>query len=273
MEVTSLYVYPVKSLRGHAVSEAEIDELGIVGDRRFLVVGPTGECLTQRTIPAMATVDATLSGPNLTLAVAGGSSLVVSARPDPQAPLRPVKVWSSEGLMAEDCGPEAKAWLTAVLGTEAALVRIGTAFLRPVKPSKAKPGDRVAFTDAYPFMVISEASLSDLNDRLVAAGEEAVPMERFRPTLVIRGAKAFEEDTWSTLSIGTIQLRAAGPCARCIMTTTDHRTGERFHEPLKTLSRYRRDPQQTTAINFGQNLIHETKHGSIRVGDPVRVSG
>lgn len=271
MHVASLFIYPVKSLRGHAVSEVEIDGLGVVGDRRFLVVDETGKFLTQRSVAAMARVDATYAQGRLALSMDGRPSLTVSTAPDPEAPRRSVKVWSSEGLIAEDCGAEAKAWLTSALGIDASLVRIGPDFSRPVKPSKAKPGDQLAFADGYPFMVTTEASLGDLNDRLVARGEEAIPMERFRPTLVVGGASAFAEDTWTHLSIGPIRLRAAGPCARCIVTTTDHRTGERFHEPLKTLASYRRDPKEPTAINFGQNLIHETKLGRIRVGDPVSI--
>lgn len=267
--VTGLFIHPVKSLRGVAVPAAEVDALGFVGDRRFLVIDPTGRFLTQRTQPRMALVDAMLSADTLTLSAAGAGSVTVPRASDPAAPRRTVSVWKSEGLLAEDCGDVAAHWLGAILGQEVRLVRLGPDFHRPVKPSKARPGDVVSFADAYPFLVISEASLRDLNDRLAARGEEPVPMNRFRPNLVIDGCAPFAEDTWPRFAINGVAFRAGGPCARCIVTTTDQLTGERGKEPLRTLATYRRDAQDPTDVNFGQNLIHETKAGTIRVGDEV----
>ena len=269
MDVVSLHLYPVKSLRGLSVSEVTIDALGIVGDRRFLVINAAGVGLTQRTHPQMATIDAHLSAADLILSRTHRGAVRVPLQPQPEATVRATKIFSTEGLMAEDCGEEPAQWLSEAMGEPCRLVRIGPAFSRPLKPSKAVPGDVIAYTDAYPFMVVSEASLMDLNDRLVGQGEAALPIERFRPSLVIRGAKPFEEDTWTSVQIGPIRFRAGGPCARCLVTTTDHRTGVRGHEPLRTLARYRRDAQEQTKINFGQNLIHETKAGTIRLGDRV----
>ena len=118
-------------------------------------------------------------------------------------------------------------------------------------------------------LAIGEASLADLNDRLIARGEDALPINRFRPNLVIAGSPAFAEDTWTRFRVGDITFRTAGPCARCIVTTTDQQTAERGKEPLRTLATYRRDPADPTDVNFGQNLIHETKTGAFRVGDEV----
>ena len=133
----------------------------------------------------------------------------------------------------------------------------------------AKPDDAVAFPDAVSFLILSEASLGELNDRLVTQGEEAVPMNRFRPNLVISGATPFAEDTWPRLRIGEIAFRAAGPCLRCQVPTIDQLTAERGKEPIRTLATYRRSPADATDVIFGQNLIHETKSGTIRVGDSV----
>lgn len=270
LRVTGLFIYPVKSLRGFAVPSAEIDTLGLVGDRRFLVVDPTGKFLTQRTHPRMALIATALSATALTLSTDDGRApLHVPRASNPSAPLLPVSVWKSEGLLAEDCGDETSAWLSDFLKIPVRLVRAGGKYHRPVKPIAAKPGDVVSFADAHPFLLISEASLTDLNDRLVEKTEDALPMDRFRPNIVVAGCGAFAEDTWPHVRVGEILFRNSGPCARCIMTTTDQLTGERGKEPLRTLASYRRDATDPTDVNFGINLNHETKHGTVRVGDLV----
>jgi uncharacterized protein YcbX len=269
VQLTGLFIYPVKSLRGFSVRESAIDNLGILGDRRFLVVDTDGRQLTQRQLPRMALIETELVRNELVLRAPNALPLHVPIAA-PKTSLRTVSVWKSENLQAEDCGGDAARWLSAFLGTQCQLVRIGPAFRRPIlDPQRAQPNDVVSFVDAYPFLVISEASLCDLNDRLVARGEESLPMNRFRPSLVISGCSAFAEDSWSRLLIGSITFRAGGACSRCIVTTTDQVTGERSVEPLRTLASYRRDPIDTTAINFGQNLIHETKSGTLRLGDLV----
>lgn len=271
-QVSGLFLYPVKSLGGIAVPAAELDALGLVGDRRFLVVDPAGRFLTQRTLPRMALIGTALTADCLVLRHADAAPLSVSLAPDSGATLLRVSVWGSEGLAAEDCGEAPARWLEARLGVACRLVRIGPAFHRPIlKSGSARPGDAVTFADAYPLLALGEASLADLNDRLVAAGEEPVPMDRFRPNLVLSGCPAYAEDTWPTFRIGSALFRAGGPCARCIMTTTDQQTGARGPEPLRTLARYRRDAAKPSDVNFGQNVIHETKTGRIRVGDTVSV--
>jgi uncharacterized protein len=272
MHVSGLFIYPVKSLRGFAVQSAIADELGFVGDRRFLVVDPSGRLLTQRALPAMARVTATLTESSLILSADGVGEIHVALRaPAGSAAIRLVSVWKSEGLRAEDCGDESARWLSDFLRAECRLVRIGAEFRRPVLKAAAQPGDLVTFADAVPFLIQSEASLADLNDRLVAQHEEPAPMDRFRPNIVIAGCAAYAEDTWPRIRIGAMVLRPAGPCTRCAVTTTDQMTGDRYKEPLRTLSLYRRDPKEPTAVNFGQNYIHETKSGTIRVGDTVEV--
>ncbi len=273
MVLRGIHVHPVKSLGGCAVAEAEVDALGLVGDRRFLVVDPEGRFLTQRTLPRMALIATRLDAATLTLTAAGAGSVEVPRAPDPAAPLVAVTVWKSEGLLAEDCGSAAAAWLGRLLGAACRLVRIGPAFRRPVRrvPGGLDGTPLVGFADAYPFLLASEASRADLNDRLVARGEEPLGWDRFRANLIIEGCAAFAEDTWPHLRIGAIEFRAAGPCARCAVTTTDQATGERGVEPLRTLATYRRDPRSPEDVNFGQNLIHLTVGGRLRVGDAVVV--
>jgi uncharacterized protein YcbX len=272
MHLAGLWIYPVKSLRGCAVDSASVDDLGLSGDRRFLVVDNAGRFLTQRTLPRMALIETALDADRLTLRAKGHPPLRVHRQADPTAPVRTVCIWSSEGLQAEDCGDEPADWLRSYLGTEARLVRIGARFDRPMrKPGKSRPEDRVAFTDAYPLLAVGEASLSTLNDRLIARGEEPVPMDRFRPNLIIAGSAPHAEDGWRRFQVGKVIFRAGGDCVRCVVTTTDQATGERGPEPLRTLADYRRDPDDAGRITFGQNLIHETKAGQIRVGDQVTV--
>jgi uncharacterized protein YcbX len=271
MHLTGLFIYPVKSLRGFPVNSASVDALGLVGDRRFLIADEAGRFLTQRTLPLMTLVTTALDATHLILSADGAGSVRVAIAPDPAAPLRTVSIWKSEGLQAEDCGDEAAAFLSAVLSTRGRLVRIGTAFRRPVLKSAAHPGDIFHFGDGAPVLVISEASLADLNDRIVAHGGEAIPMSRFRPNLVVTGCAAFTEDTWPRFRLGSAVFRAAGQSSRCIVTTTDQLTAERGKEPLRTLATYRRDAIDPTDVNFGQNLINETKSGTLRVGDTVEI--
>ncbi|PTX91693.1 MOSC N-terminal beta barrel domain-containing protein [Opitutus sp. ER46] len=270
MHVSGLFIYPVKSLRGIAVSSATVDALGLVGDRRFLVVDADGQFLTQRTLPRMALISTALSNTHLTLDFPGhGPTSIPLRAADDNGPTRPVTIWKHQGLEAEDCGEGVATWLTGALGTACRLVRIGKRFHRPVLKAAGKPGDVFAFADAVPFLVISEASLIDLNHRLLDEGQAMVPMDRFRPNLVVADATAYAEDQWPHVRVGGIMLRAAGPCARCVVVTTDQNTAKRGKEPLRLLATYRRDSADSTRINFGQNFIHETRAGTLRVGDPV----
>ncbi len=270
MRLTGIFLYPVKSLAGISVLSADLDALGLVGDRRFLVIDESGRFLTQRTLPRMALVATALDATHLTLSTSAANIIRIARASDPAATLRRVSVWKSENLLAEDCGEDSAAFLSDFLSVRCRLVRLGAAFHRPVLKSAGRPGDTVSFADAFPLLVIGESSLADLNDRLVAQGSDALPMNRFRPNLVIAGAPAFAEDTWPHLRIGAITFRAGGPCARCSMTTVDQATGAfEGPEPLRTLATYRRDATEPTQVNFGQNLIPETKSATLRVGDTV----
>ena len=267
MHVTQLYLYPVKSLRGFAVTSADVDTLGFVGDRRFLVVDANNQFLTQRTHPRMALIETALTARDLILRAPHGGSCSVPLRATAPADLLTVRIWKSEGLLAEDCGVEVAVWLSDYLSQPCKLVRIGEKFSRPVLKASARPGDLFNFSDGCPFMVLTEASLADLNARL----DEPLPVDRFRPSFVINGSAAFAEDTWTRFRIGNVTFRAAGPCSRCAITTTNQLTAERGKEPLRTLALYRRDAKDPTDVNFGQNVIHETKSGTVRIGDAVEL--
>ena len=272
VHLSALYIYPVKSLRGCAVEEASIDPRGLAGDRRFMVVDATGKFLSQRTLPRLALIGTRLDAATLTLEAPRHGAIRVPRADEPNAERKDVSVWSSGELSAEDCGEAVAGWLSDFLAIRCRLVRAGAAFRRPVRKAPADLKDReVAFADAFPGLLLTAASLRGLNDRLVAHGAEAVPMDRFRPNLVIAGATPHAEDGWTRVRIGGVVFRCAGPCARCVMTTIDQETGERGVEPLRTLAGYRRDARQPEDVNFGQNVIPETVTGIIRAGDPVSV--
>ncbi len=266
-----IFIYPVKGLRGFAANTAAIDALGLVGDRRFLVVDEAGNFITQRTLPRMARIDAALDATHLTLSTTGASAVRVALAPDPAAPVRTVSIWKHSGLLAEDCGDAPAQFLSDFLATRCRLVRIGPKFSRPVLKAAGRPGDVFHFGDGAPVLVISEASLAELNDRIVASGEEPVPMSRFRPNLVVTGCPPFAEDKWPSFRLGSVVFRNAGPSVRCIVTTTDQLTGDRGKEPLRTLASFRRTGANSTDVIFGVNLINETKTGALRAGDTVEL--
>ena len=257
IRVAGLYLYPVKSLRGIAVESAEVDALGLAGDRRFLVVDGSGRFVTQRTVPRMALVSTALSNGFLHLSAENHGSMKVPTPSDPAARILPVSVWSHHDLLAEDGGDDAADWLGQVLGMHCRLVRIGPAFHRELTRDGARPGDLLAFADGAPLLVTTHASLDELNRRT---------------NLVLEGCVAFDEDRWTHLDIAGVRFRASGPCERCLVTTTDQQTGQRGKEPLKSLAVFRRGENDPSSVVFGVNLIQETKSGRVTVGDPVTVA-
>jgi uncharacterized protein len=265
--VSRLRVYPVKSCRGYDVERATLDDLGMVGDRRYQVVDPTGKPFTQRSHPIMAQVSTQLDSAGLRISAptVGELNLPLTPPLDPRA-IVTTEVWSTTGLQADANHPEADAFFSTLLGTPARLVHAGDHFDRPVKNH---PDARVGFADGFPLLVIGDASLQDLNDRLAEQGEEPVAMERFRPNLVITDCAPFDEDRWQRIRINQAVFASAGPCERCVMTTLHPTTGERLGpEPLRTLNTYRRTDD---GVLFGQNLVNESKSGPIAVGDDVMV--
>jgi uncharacterized protein YcbX len=171
-----------------------------------------------------------------------------------------VRIWKDQ-CTATWLGEKAARWFSDFLEAPSNLVHMADDTLRPANATYAPEGTRVSFADAFPFLVISEESLADLNSRLA----EPLPMNRFRPNLVVGGAQPYDEDRWERVEINGIRLRIVKPCARCVITTTDQATTERGQEPLRTLARYRKSWGQ---VMFGQNAVHETL-GRLRVGDRV----
>lgn len=260
-QLSAIYRYPLKSARGHALAEARMDRCGIDGDRRWMLVDAQGEFLSQRGEPRLALLGAsadTAGGLQLSLAEA---SLSV-ARPAADAPRRTVRIWGDR-LPAADAGDTAAAWLRERLGRDLRLVHLPQDAQRPVDPDHAPPGQCVNFADGFPLLVVTRAALAELNSRL----ERPVPMDRFRPNLVIDGAAAHAEDQWRRLRIGSAEVELVKPCARCAVPAIDQATARRDPQINRVLAGYRRREGQ---VMFGMNAL-AAEGVAFRVGDPVTV--
>jgi uncharacterized protein YcbX len=265
MRVSSLWIHPVKSCRAVAVARADVEETGFRLDRRWMIVDADGLFVSQRGHPHLATVAVTVADDHVALTVAGHAPLCLALDPGPAAPVVRAHVW--EDLVdARRASRDAAAWLRAALGLDGDLVCMPVPSARPVDPRYARASDRVGFADGFPLLVVSQASLDDLNARLA----DPVPMERFRPNVVVSGAPPFDEDRWSLLRLGMVRGRSVKPCARCVIVNTDPWTGARGVEPLRTLSRYR---ARDSKVFFGQNVVHarESIGQWVSVGDEVVV--
>ncbi len=263
-KLSALYRYPLKSCRGQALQTARVDRYGIEGDRRWMLTTTGGKFLSQRQLPRMALIQATPCGSGIRLSAPGAAPLLVAmpAAGKPGA----ATVWD-DSVMVVDAGEAAAGWASRFLDTSCRIVGMATQYRRGVDPDYANDGDQVSLADGFPFLLISEGSLQALNARL----PKPLPMERFRPNLVVSGCDAFAEDSWKRVRIGDLVFRVAKPCSRCAITTTDQQIGQRDGpEPLRTLLRF----HQVGAGNkawFGQNLVHENSAGELKVGDRLEV--
>ena len=259
-EVRGLYFYPIKSCHGTSLEAAVVGPRGISADRQWMVVDAEGRFLTQRELPRMSLVSPQL-GESLEISAPGMPPLSVSL--DAAGDRTKVTVWADR-VEAIDQGNEAAAWLSTFLDVRCRLVRIADDTVRRADQQFAGANDQVGFADGYAFLLTSLASLDDLNRRLASP----LPMNRFRPNIVIDGVEPFEEDTWKRIRIDGIEFSIVKPCARCVTTTVDQRTAERSKEPLRTLATFRHVPGR--GVMFGQNLVHHGT-GTIRVGSAAEI--
>jgi uncharacterized protein YcbX len=247
--LAELYVYPVKSCRGVALDAALLLEAGFEHDREWMIVTPEGRFLTQRELPRLALIAPQLDADRLTLSAPDASDLVVplAARGEP----REAVVWGDR-CRAFDAGAAAADWLGAFLGRPARLVRFDAS--QPRYSDARWAGDTGAttrFTDGYALLAIARASFDDLNARLPVP----LPMDRFRPSIVLDGLAPYAEDQLRDFQLGGVHLRGVKPCTRCVVTTTRQSTGEVDGvEPLKTLKGYRWN-EELRGVTFGQNVV------------------
>jgi uncharacterized protein YcbX len=271
LTIAGLFVYPLKSAAGSALDHADLDAFGIRHDRRWMVVRPDGRFITQRDSPRMALVRATPGGAALRLTAPGTEPLDLPIDgPGPLARRVSADVWEGP-VGAADAGDAAADWITAALGQPARIVHMPDDVTRPVHPRYTRDRARVSFADGFPLLLIGQASLDGLNVRLVERSVAPLPMNRFRPNIVVAGGAPHAEDGWRVLRVGDVPgvvLHVVKPCARCVVTTIEQTTGVAGREPLRTLATYRRGPDG--GVLFGQNAIHAGP-GRLSIGDPVAV--
>lgn len=261
MKVSGLYVHPVKSLGGIAVTQFDIDRFGPQMDRRWLVVDRQGQFITQRQKAVMALVRTALQGDRVTLSVEGQPSITFSPA-DFDGAERPVQVWRDH--CAARSGPAGlDDWISQALGSDCQIVFMPDSTHRKVDPHYAQAGETVSFADGFPLLLTTDASLADLNRRLPFS----VGMERFRPNLVVQGSAPFAEDDWQRIRVGQMTFRVSKPCSRCAIPTIDPQTAQKQPEVFKTLQRFRaRDGE----VWFGRNLLPEGS-GTLCLGDRVDI--
>jgi len=269
IRVSELTIYPIKSCAGTTLTHAEVQEQGLRNDRRWMLVDESNVALTQRDIFKMALIH-----PRLSQTESGETTIKLSAPDYDDFVLTPssvkngkpplwVQVWN-DPCEAIDQGDAVAQWFSTYLGKKCRLVEMAPDFHRIVDQMYAtEKTDHVSFADGFPVLIISQASLDDLNTRL----KEPILMNRFRPNIVVTGCEPFAEDDWKNIKIGETEFAIVKPCARCVITTIDQFTGTLTGEPLKTLKTFR---NVNNKLMFGQNVIPKSA-GKIRLADQITV--
>ena len=253
LQLTRLFVYPIKSARGFEVTRAWVSERGLQHDRRFMLVDSGGHLITARLHPKLLTVSTALEGECLKVTASGMPVLHLPL--EPSGDERQVRVWF-DWMLATDVSSDADAWFSEFLAAELRLVWMPDRAERRMNPAFGP--SRISFVDGNPLHLVSESSLADLETRVGSA----VAIERFRPNLVVRGAPAYAEDGWTRLQFGQLVFKSHEACARCMVINLEPLTGAIGLEPLRTLAGYRRHGK---AVLFGQHL-HALGRGTLRVG-------
>jgi uncharacterized protein YcbX len=289
MHTSEINIYPIKSLKGITLQESVVEKRGLQFDRRWMLTDPDGLFFTQREMPKMATVEIDkVNFDGLIVSARGFEPLIIPAEPD-LGHRANVTVWQ-DTVAAISYHKTLNEWFSEVLERKCQLVIMPEKSHRHVNKLFDNGGDIVSFADGYPLLLIGEGSLAEVNERLhdIYHDEEygeklPLPMNRFRPNLVVQGSDPFEEDGWAKIRVGEAIFRVPKPCARCVITTVDQVKGEfDGKEPLKTLASFRmaKDAfpgkfealgQTANAVLFGENLIPENPGATVSLGDEVEV--
>jgi uncharacterized protein len=267
MVLSEIWVYPIKSLGGIRLSSARVLEKGLEFDRRWMLIDENNIFMTQRVFPSMALLKQSISGSILTITKVDPQKNTLSTirfdlHAPPKGPTIQSKVWDDEVDVIEVDSTLSK-WFSEQLGMVCKLVHFPEHHDRPVDEKYRVDNEHVGLADAYPFLIIGQSSLDDLNLRL----KQPVPMNRFRPNFVFTGGEPYDEDTWRNFKIGTNRFVGVKLCGRCVLTTVNQDTGEKGIEPLATLSSYRR---KEAKVLFGQNVV-AIDHDWVSVGNKILI--
>ena len=266
--LSNLTYYPIKACRGFDLAEARVERMGLANDRRMMVVTLEGEFLTQAEHAKLALVTPAMIDDTITLSAPNFDSLRFTIKKTGAISL--VNIWESKNVHAIDQGAKTARWLSDWLGVSVRLVHIANGFKRRLNSDFAVSAeDQIGFADDYPILLISEASLRDLNSKLDSpqGAVPVLPMNRFRPNIVVQNCEPFAEDTWKRIKIGDVEMALINPAPRCLVTTIDKETLEKSKEPLKTLSTYRK---QKGGVMFGMHVI-PLNEGEIKIGMRVEI--
>lgn len=275
MQIKEMFIYPIKSCRGIPLERASVTLKGFDRDRELTLTDPTGKFITQRQYPQLSMLLVRFEGEAMVLTIDGKNIKPFSFNPTLEGRETPLEIWRTK-TRAIDQGDEVAKWLQSALQLEGnfRLLRQSPQYPRLVNSQYALRGNEtVSFADGYPFLITNTASLNDLNQRLqqkYGNDSQTIPMNRFRPNIVLETREAFAEDNWDALQIGEIIFDLVKPCDRCIITTTDQSNGRRNkqQEPLKILSTFRKFSQ--AGILFGENAIPRST-GEIQTCAPVKI--
>lgn len=256
MQLSAIHVYPVKSLRGVSLPRGEARRAGFRHDRRWMLTDEDGRFITQREDVRLSQVDVALNGNGYVLSV---DKRLIELPEEFAGERTRVTVWRS--TLDAALHPEGSAWFSDWLDRKVQLVFLPRDVVRST--NQGEEGDQVSFADGYPYLLVGQSSLADLNNRISA--DEPLSMARFRPNLVVSGADAYAEDGWQRLQIGALRFRGIKRCDRCTITTINPETAQKGPEPLRTLSKYRREGNN---VYFGMNLCPDAE-GELQVGDEL----
>jgi len=258
--LSEINIYPIKSLAGIGLLSSEVEERGLKYDRRWVLVDEENKFFTQRDFPEMALIKVAVEQEGLKLQHKTKivEPLLIPFEFD-HSKTDKVVIWD-DTVKGNFYNTQIDSWFSEIIGIMCHLVKMPETTKRVVDESYAK-NKIVSFADGYPFLIIGQSSLDDLNSQM----EIPLPMNRFRTNFVFTGGQPFEEDNWKKFKVGNVKFEAVKPCARCVITTTNQETAERLHEPLLTLSKYR---QVDNKVMFGMNVVcHST--GRVNLGDQI----
>lgn len=267
LQLSDIYIYPIKSLGGIRLATSKLSLRGLENDRRFMLTTPEGLFLTQRRFAQMAMMRLAIDGDNLKIwhKETPDDSFTILLRPTNFKKEQEVSIWK-DNCMGSVMPAPVNQWFSEQLQTDCQLVYMSEESLRPINPESAKPGEKVSFADGYPYLVLGQTAMDALNEKL----DQPVPIDRFRANLIFTGGEAHEEDKWKGFKIGNAVFRGIKPCARCQVPNINQQTAAIEKEPNRTLATYRRFDRK---IFFGENVCWEKELSgaceTVSVGDRI----